>query len=129
MGCFVLRQATGVSTGPHSPFRSHSIDAITIRIPRSFGRVGRSWEKSVEAVAEILESAIRSCSNLGERLNRSYYYYLMTGPEAFVPIEIYVIPVVLLLLCVLLKVLRLFCPLYGLSPRERVCRPSWTLEN
>lgn len=102
MICFVLKQSLGMATGPHSPFRDYSIDAVSLRV--MYKRNPQTRLEFILRVAETMEAVIRSCSNLVERLNRSYYYYLLVSEEKFVPIEIYILPVVLLMLSLFLKV-------------------------
>ena len=104
MLCSVLLQATTVRAGPHAPFREWSIDAVAVRAPSRLSRARSDPRLTAVALSRVMESAVRSCSNLVERLNRSYYYYLMVSADRFVPVEIYILPSVLLLLSVLVKV-------------------------
>lgn len=102
MFCCILKQALGIPTGSQSPFRRWSVDAVTVKA--SIKADPQSTVRAIRGLSESMEAVVRSCSNLMERLNRSYYYYLMISTDAFVPIEIYLVPVVLVLLTILLKV-------------------------
>lgn len=104
MLCFILRQAAGIPTGLHGPFHRWSVDAVTVRAASHAGAARLT--DFVVALSEMMESVFRSCSNLVERLNRSYYYYLMVSAKDFVPIEIYTVPIVMVLLSIMLKVIR-----------------------
>jgi len=47
---------------------------------------------------------LRSLNNLDERFHHSYFLYLLTGPEAFVTVEVYIVPLVALIGVLMLKV-------------------------
>ena len=71
---------TGRASGPHGFFQRHHVDAITIYAvpatgPYGFFHMGR-----------LIESFVRSMSNLLERLHHSQFLYLLLDPRRFVPI-------------------------------------------
>ncbi|TKY87011.1 hypothetical protein EX895_003688 [Sporisorium graminicola] len=71
---------TGQASGPHGFFQRHHVDAITIYAvpatgPYGFFHMGR-----------LIESFVRSMSNLLERLHHSQFFYLLLNPRRFVPI-------------------------------------------
>ncbi|SPO31726.1 related to Alpha-1,3-mannosyltransferase [Ustilago trichophora] len=71
---------SGQSSGPHGFFQRHHIDAITLYAvpaagPYGFFHMGR-----------LIESFVRSMSNLLERLHHSQFFYLLLNPRRFVPI-------------------------------------------
>jgi len=47
---------------------------------------------------------VRSLNNLDERFHHSYFLYLLTGPESFVTVEIYIVPLVALIAALMVKV-------------------------
>ena len=79
-----LRQVSygisGQASGPHGFFQRHHVDAITVYAvpatgPYGFFHMGR-----------LIESFVRSMSNLLERLHHSQFFYLLLNPRRFVPI-------------------------------------------
>lgn len=77
-------------SGLHGLFQRFHVDAITVyavpaRGPYGFWQLGR-----------IIEATMRSFSNLLERLHHSQFFYLLSSPEKFVQLGIY-LPVALLL--------------------------------
>lgn len=94
---------TGIPSGPHANFHRWSIEAITIKTVQTKGK-NRTIDQAFVMISELLECVIRCLSNLIERINRSYYYYLLVDLDNFIPIEVYIIPVVMLLVSTLLKV-------------------------
>lgn len=70
----------GQASGPHGFFQRHHVDAITLyavpaKGPYGFFHMGR-----------VIESFVRSMSNLIERLHHSQFFYLLLNPRRFVPI-------------------------------------------
>ncbi|CAO1622071.1 unnamed protein product [Parajaminaea phylloscopi] len=83
-------QSVGHPTGLHGLFQRFHVDAVTIfavpaKGPHGFYDMGR-----------ILESQVKSYSNLIERLHHSQFFYLLTSPKKFVQLGVY-LPVALLL--------------------------------
>ena len=71
---------SGQASGPHGFFQRHHVDAITLYAvpatgPYGFFHMGR-----------LIESFVRSMSNLLERLHHSQFFYLLLNPRRFVPI-------------------------------------------
>jgi hypothetical protein len=52
----------------------------------------------------VLQLSVRSLNNLDERFHHSYFLYLLTSLANFVTVEMYIIPLVLLISALLLKV-------------------------
>ncbi|EPQ25784.1 uncharacterized protein PFL1_06651 [Pseudozyma flocculosa PF-1] len=82
--------ATGQTTGAHGVFQRHHIDAFTVfavpaRGPYGFYHLGR-----------IVESYVRSMSNLLERLHHSQFLYLLVSSRRFVPIGVAILVPLLL---------------------------------
>lgn len=77
-------------TGVHGPFLRHQVDAITIYATPARGPYG-FWQ-----LGRIVEATMRSFSNLLERLHHSQFFYLLTSPEKFVQLGVY-LPVAILL--------------------------------
>ena len=99
-GQFSWRQARGLPLGAHAPFKEFGVDAATMRlVTREDGAPGSGWalQAAVVQLGEVLENAMRSCSVLIERFHHSYFLYLLTGPQHFVTVERYIVPLVLLI--------------------------------
>lgn len=83
-------QAVSHPTGLHGLFQRFHVDAVTIfatpaKGPHGFYDLGR-----------MLESQVKSYSNLIERLHHSQFFYLLSSPGKFVQLGIY-LPIALLL--------------------------------
>lgn len=52
---------------------------------------------------------LRCLNNLDERFHHSFFLYLMTAADRFVPVELYIIPLVALIGVLVLKVGRRMC--------------------
>eukprot|EP00250_Pteridium_aquilinum_P004803 c15005_g1_i1 orf=109-2280(+) len=98
----LILQALGVPTGAHGAFREYQIDAVTIAMSFSSqahgGPVG-----SLMKFGRLLEGTIRSVNNLLEKFHQSFFLYLLTGPNKFVSVGVYTIPLLLLLVTLPLK--------------------------
>jgi hypothetical protein len=62
------------------------------------------WRSAVSLSVLFLQLSLRSLNNLDERFHHSYFLYLLTSLEHFVTVEMYIIPLVLLIAALLLKV-------------------------
>lgn len=51
-----------------------------------------------------LQTVVRCLNNLDERFHHSYFLYLLTGPNTFVTVEVYIVPLVALIAALLVKV-------------------------
>jgi hypothetical protein len=51
-----------------------------------------------------MQVIFRSLNNLDERFNHAYFLYLLTSPQHFVTVEVYIVPLVALIAVLLLKV-------------------------
>ncbi|CAO1639338.1 unnamed protein product [Sympodiomycopsis kandeliae] len=77
-------------SGLHGLFQRFHVDAITLYANPSKGPYG-FWQ-----LGRVMESTLRSFSNLLERLHHSQFFYLLTTPEKFIQLGVY-LPVVILL--------------------------------
>lgn len=79
-----------------------------VTLPVSCSDVGKlastSPEVAVIGLSECIELMLRSCNSLLERLHHSYFYYLITNAHEFVTVEIFLIPVLMMLLSLSLSV-------------------------
>ncbi|KAJ1336536.1 hypothetical protein BSLG_007320 [Batrachochytrium salamandrivorans] len=90
---FVLFQASCMPKAGHALFLQYKIEAITFRglvVPGKLQSVG------MMQVAQILENTLRSLNNLLEKFHHSYWFYFMPTARQFMPISIYIVPVVIL---------------------------------
>ena len=87
-----LRFARDVLLGPtgwHGEFLRLGVDALTLKASNSsIGMVkpGTGGTTRLE-FAQRIEKMVRSLSNIGEKLNRSFFFYLMLGTDSFVSID------------------------------------------
>ncbi|SNX87964.1 related to Alpha-1,3-mannosyltransferase [Melanopsichium pennsylvanicum] len=71
---------SGQASGPHGFFQRHHVDAITLYAVPATGPFGFFH------MGRLIESFVRSMSNLLERLHHSQFLYLLLNPKRFVPI-------------------------------------------
>ncbi|KAL3376553.1 hypothetical protein AABB24_003140 [Solanum stoloniferum] len=93
----LYNQALGVPTGPHGVFRDYQVDAITMEI--SAKRVANYKNRPNELLLQggrLVEGVIRSVNNLLEKFHQSFFLYLLTSPNKFVSVGVYMIPFALL---------------------------------
>ncbi|KAI0362074.1 Gaa1-domain-containing protein [Trametes cingulata] len=76
-------QARGAASGVHGLFHQFRIDAITLFAVPATGPHG------FHALGRILESSLRTCNNLLERLHASFFFYLLVAPGTFMKIGSY----------------------------------------
>lgn len=127
---FMWRQARGLPTGGHAPFKDLMADVATLRVlvkdPQGFvagpvgftgatGNAKRSVVSSSSGVrpqavlgsdellaqlCDAVELLLRSCSGLVERFHHSLFLYVLTDLEHYVSVERYIGPLAALV-CVL----------------------------
>ncbi|KAI0670404.1 Gaa1-domain-containing protein [Trametes maxima] len=83
-------QARGAASGVHGLFHQFRIDAITLFAVPAAGPHG------FHALGRALESSLRTCNNLLERLHASFFFYLLVGPGTFMKIGSYLPSAVLI---------------------------------
>uniref|UniRef100_A0A7S3VNA7 Uncharacterized protein n=1 Tax=Dunaliella tertiolecta TaxID=3047 RepID=A0A7S3VNA7_DUNTE len=109
---FAARQAMGTPTGPHAAFKEFLVDAATANmsgtpplrndyVPEQLPRKTADY---IGQVAGYLEAMLRSLNNLDERFHHSYFLYLLTSPDTFVTVEVYIVPLVALIAALMVKV-------------------------
>ncbi|KAL7283374.1 hypothetical protein ACG7TL_002804 [Trametes sanguinea] len=76
-------QARGAASGVHGLFHQFRIDAITLFAVPATGPHG------FHALGRIMESSLRTCNNLLERLHASFFFYLLVAPGTFMKIGSY----------------------------------------
>ena len=100
---FMWRAATGVPSGAHAAFKTHSIDAMSIDMMKH-----RDHERPIVGshaylvMGQMLELTFRACNNLLELLHHSCFYYVMLGPHKFLGIAEYIAPQAILLVSLLM---------------------------
>jgi hypothetical protein len=125
---FMWRQARGLPTGGHAPFKDLMADVATLRVlvkdPQGFvtgpagftaatGNIKRSSsddalrpqavlgsDELLSQLGDAVELLLRSCSVLVERFHHSLFLYVLTDLEHYVSVERYIVPLVALI-CVL----------------------------
>ncbi|KAH9854210.1 Gaa1-domain-containing protein [Lenzites betulinus] len=76
-------QARGAASGVHGLFHQFRIDAFTMFAVPADGPHG------FHAIGKVLESSLRTCNNLLERLHASFFFYLFVAPGTFMKIGSY----------------------------------------
>ncbi|KAF8201552.1 Gaa1-like protein [Pholiota molesta] len=76
-------QLNGRGSGIHGLFHQFKIDAITIFAVPANGPHG------FHAIGRTIESTLRTMNNLLERLHASFFFYIMTTPQRFLKIGLY----------------------------------------
>ncbi|TPX33751.1 hypothetical protein SmJEL517_g03471 [Synchytrium microbalum] len=90
----IERQALGLPVASHSLFPKYKIEAITIvGIRDSSGNT----PLNMVTIARLLESTLRSFNNLLEHLHHSFWFYFMASPDKFIPISLYIGPIIALI--------------------------------
>ncbi|KAF8163462.1 Gaa1-domain-containing protein [Crassisporium funariophilum] len=79
----VAYQANGRGSGVHGLFHQFRIDAITLFAVPAAGPHG------FHAIGRAVESTLRTMNNLLERLHASFFFYILTGPQRFLKIGIF----------------------------------------
>ncbi|KJA27463.1 hypothetical protein HYPSUDRAFT_131080 [Hypholoma sublateritium FD-334 SS-4] len=77
-------QVTGQGSGIHGIFHRFRIDAITLFAVPATGPHG------FHSLGRTIEGTLRTMNNLLERLHASFFFYIMTGPEQFLKIGLYI---------------------------------------
>ncbi|KAL1717464.1 Gaa1-like protein [Schizophyllum commune] len=93
-------QARGRASGVHGLLHQFRIDAVTLFAVPSMGPHG------FHAIGRILESTLRTCNNLLERLHASFFFFLLVAPDRFLQIGNYLPSAVLVAVGLMLWGLR-----------------------
>ncbi|KAH7889395.1 Gaa1-like protein [Phlebopus sp. FC_14] len=86
----VSYQSRGEPSGAHGLFHRFRIDAITLYAVPAVGPHG------FFALGRTLESTLRTMNNLLERLHASFFFYILTSPDTFMKIGMFLPSVVLI---------------------------------
>ncbi|KAK1277304.1 hypothetical protein QJS04_geneDACA003618 [Acorus gramineus] len=117
-------QALGVPTGSHGAFRDYQVDAITLEFsPRtsSYKDIGQS--AFLLRGGRLIEGVIRSINNLLEKFHQSFFLYLLSAPNKFVSVGVYMISFALLIAPLPISAAALFS-----SPNTSEAKPGDTLQ-
>lgn len=84
----VATQATGIPNGNHGLFHRFGIQALTMEgfeqsKARGSSRVG------FVSIGRIIEGTFRSLNNLLERFHQSFFFYLLSSPDRYISIGLY----------------------------------------
>ncbi|KAG9158935.1 hypothetical protein Leryth_013306 [Lithospermum erythrorhizon] len=94
----LYHQALGVPTGPHGAFRDYQVDSITMEISRHFSsNYNFRNNEFLHRSGRLVEGVIRSVNNLLEKFHQSFFLYLLTSPNKFVSVGVYMIAFALLI--------------------------------
>ncbi|KAG0052680.1 Glycosyl phosphatidyl inositol protein transamidase complex subunit [Gryganskiella cystojenkinii] len=99
-------QAAGTPSGNHGLYLKYKIDAITL-----YGFNKDGWNSNrfgLFRIASLVESTVRSLSNLLEHLHQSFFFYLLSGIHRYTSIGLYMPPVIILGVSFILQALSLW---------------------
>ncbi|KAM0954028.1 putative GPI transamidase component Gaa1 [Dioscorea sansibarensis] len=95
----MYHQALGVPTGSHGAFRDYQVDAITFSFSSRLYLNNENTQSSfILRGGRLIEGVIRSVNNLLEKFHQSFFLYMMTAPNKFVSVGVYMIGFALLAL-------------------------------
>jgi len=87
---FIWLQARGVPNGDHAFFTQYRIDSITIGMSNfSYRSSAQTKRVSQLDVAKSTVSLLRSLNNLLTHMHRSFYIYLLSGPNLYTSVAEY----------------------------------------
>ena len=92
LASFLWHQALGIPRQDHSFYQQFKIEAVTLR------GIHQSGHGMIDGyrIERTLECVIYSLNNLLERLHHAYWFYLLASPDLFIPLGIYIGPVIAL---------------------------------
>lgn len=115
-------QASTFTNGAHGLFQKRSIQSLTL--------VGEEEEHDMDylkadltQIGKVVEGVFRSCNNLIERFNRSYWFYLLPSTRRYISIGFYTIPFALIVLPLMLKALVIY--LQTIEKHKSVIETFW----
>ncbi|KAJ3012736.1 hypothetical protein HKX48_006111 [Thoreauomyces humboldtii] len=99
---YVKSQALGLPKSGHSLYARYHIESVTLRGMKELP--GAEYVVSGEQIGRALESSLRSFNNLLERLHHAYWFYLMPTASSYIPMSVYIPPVILLAVTLIFEV-------------------------
>lgn len=100
-------QASTFTSGAHGLFQKRSIQSLTI-VAEEEPEDMDYLKADLVQIGKVIEGVFRSCNNMIERFNRSYWFYLLPSTRRYISIGFYMIPLSLIILPALLKALVLY---------------------
>lgn len=117
-------QASTFTTGAHGLFQKRSIQSLTIAAEEE--PEDQDYLKAdLTQIGKVIEGVFRSCNNMIERFNRSYWFYLLPSTRRYLSIGFYMIPLALVVLPSLLRALVIY--LNVLERHSSVIDTFWTV--
>ncbi|KAI9208976.1 Gaa1-like protein [Polychytrium aggregatum] len=111
---YMKRQAFGYPSAEHALYTTYKIEAITI----AGLRTGHAATVSPLKVLGLIEQTARSFNNLLEQLHHSYWFYIMPDATHFIPLPIYIGPIILLSSPLVLHALSMWWRSGGYNPAQ-----------
>ncbi|XP_019182271.1 PREDICTED: glycosylphosphatidylinositol anchor attachment 1 protein [Ipomoea nil] len=93
----LYNQALGIPTGPHGAFRDFQVDAITMKVSPKYSSYEVRQNEFLLRGGRLVEGVIRCVNNLLEKFHQSFFLYLLTSPNRFVSVGVYMIAFALLI--------------------------------
>ncbi|EKX41869.1 hypothetical protein GUITHDRAFT_112011 [Guillardia theta CCMP2712] len=104
----MVQQAMGRSTGSHGVFKGLKVEALSL-ISEGRRRGGDAVLSTSDLLrlGQVLERTVRSINNTLERFHQSFFLWLLSDTQQFLPPEQYMAPCGVLLLPLILQALKL----------------------
>ncbi|CAH9142778.1 unnamed protein product [Cuscuta epithymum] len=93
----LYNQALGIPTGPHGAFRDVQVDSITVEVCPKLSSYKLHQNEFLFQGGRLVEGVVRSVNNLLEKFHHSYFLYLLTSPNKFVSVGVYMVAFALLI--------------------------------
>eukprot|EP00736_Rhodelphis_marinus_P000961 Rmarinus@m.8461 len=106
---FILSNARGIPTGPHSMMIAHRVDAVGLRFlgnalsaddvlvsGRTSLREDSPITVSLTKTGKTLEGLLRIMNNLLEEFHQSFFMYLLPAPRQYISVLFFSIPLIML---------------------------------
>ncbi|TPX69672.1 hypothetical protein SpCBS45565_g02244 [Spizellomyces sp. 'palustris'] len=103
---YMKSQALGVPTASHALYARYHIEAMTVRGLHDVK--GTQYPITGHQIGRAIESALRSLNNLLERLHHAYWFYIMPTAQSFIPLSVYIPPVILLSVTLIIESLAMW---------------------
>lgn len=124
IGLMMKTQASMFTNGAHGLFQKRSIQSLTL-VAEEDENDQDYLKADLMQIGKVIEGIFRSCNNLIERFNRSYWFYLLPSTRRYLSIGFYMIPFALMVLPSILKALVLY--LKTTEKHKSVIDTFWTV--
>ena len=107
IGSMMSTQASTFTNGAHGLFQKRSIQSLTLAAEEEQEDLDY-LKADLTQIGKVIEGVFRSCNNMIERFNRSYWFYLLPSTRRYLSIGFYMIPLALIVSPCLLRALVIY---------------------